>query len=242
VSDIVISEARGVRHLHFGSHWVQGAMRIARPWALEIEYTRQLMTPLLYRDPARWPASVLQVGLGAGSVTRFLLRHRPRARLTVVEILPEVVAAARRYFRLPDDPARLVIEIGDGHDYLAVTRRRFDLVIVDGFDGDGRAGMLDTLPFHLNCRARLSRGGLAAYNLIDRGRGVKAAIRRLREAFEDRVLVLPRCEAGNTVVLAGAGAAPRASSPALHEAALALRRETGLDLTPVVAGLATARE
>ncbi|HEX4943762.1 MAG TPA: spermidine synthase, partial [Usitatibacteraceae bacterium] len=34
MTSIVISEERGVRHLHFGSTWVQGAMRIARPWSL----------------------------------------------------------------------------------------------------------------------------------------------------------------------------------------------------------------
>ncbi len=40
---IEISEERGVRYLHFGSHWIQGAMRVARPWALELEYTRDMM-------------------------------------------------------------------------------------------------------------------------------------------------------------------------------------------------------
>jgi spermidine synthase len=40
MASIEISEERGVRYLHFGSPWVQGAMRIARPWALELEYTR----------------------------------------------------------------------------------------------------------------------------------------------------------------------------------------------------------
>ena len=39
---IDISEADGVRYLHFGSEWVQGAMRVARPWSLELAYTRDL--------------------------------------------------------------------------------------------------------------------------------------------------------------------------------------------------------
>ena len=34
---IEVSEEKGVRYLHFGSDFVQGAMRIARPWALELE-------------------------------------------------------------------------------------------------------------------------------------------------------------------------------------------------------------
>ncbi len=241
VSRIVISEARGVRQLHFGSPWVQGAMRIARPWSLEIEYTRQMMAALVLRPGAGWPARVLQVGLGAASVTRFLHRHRPDARIDVVEILPEVVAAARQYFRLPDDPARLRITIGDGHDHLARTRARYDFIIVDGFDGEGRAGMLDTPAFYLNCRARLARSGLAAFNLLDRGRGATAAIGRIGKAFDGHALVLPECAAGNTVVIAGESAPVRGPVEALGDSARELRKRTGLDLLPVVEALILTR-
>ncbi len=101
---ITIREERGVRYLHFGSEWVQGAMRIARPASLELEYTRELMFPLLLRPAPAWPATVLQIGLGSASITRFLRKHRPGARITVVEISHEVVAAARQFFKLPDDP------------------------------------------------------------------------------------------------------------------------------------------
>src|SRR5687767_9269282 len=139
---IEVSERKGVRYLHFGSHWIQGAMRIARPWALELEYTRDMMMPLVFRPERDWPASVLQIGLGAASLTRFLYRHRPAARLTVVELVPEVVAAARQFFKLPEDPARLRIEIAEGHDYITARRQRYDLILVDGFDAKGRPGML----------------------------------------------------------------------------------------------------
>lgn len=237
MTSIVISEERGVRHLHFGSHWVQGAMRIARPWSLEIEYTRQMMTPLLLGARRAWPATVLQVGLGAASITRFLHRHRPQSRITVVEILPEVVAAARQFFKLPEDSDRLRIEIGDGHDYLVATKRRFDFIVVDGFDDKGRSGMLDTAPFYLNCRARLTRMGMLAINLLDHLGNVSASIERIRDAFDGQVLTLPRCKAGNTVVLAGTGAQVRGSFEARHASALALKRETGLDLLPIVASL-----
>jgi len=46
---IDISEEAGVRTLHFGSDWIQGAMRIARPWNLELEYTREMMASLLLK-------------------------------------------------------------------------------------------------------------------------------------------------------------------------------------------------
>ncbi len=43
---IDVREEAGVRTLHFGSDWIQGAMRIARPWNLELDYTREMMVSL----------------------------------------------------------------------------------------------------------------------------------------------------------------------------------------------------
>ena len=238
MSSIEISEERGVRYLHFGSPWVQGAMRIARPWSLELEYTREMMMALCLRAEPQWPASVLQVGLGCASITKFLYRYRPDAKITVVEIEPRVVAAAREFFKLPEDCARLRVEIGDGHDYLAACDREFDLIAVDGFDDKGRSGMLDTLPFYLNCRRRLGRRGLMAANLLDRRRGVTASVERIRAAFDGRVLALPSCEAGNTVALAAAGDAIAESFAELRAAAQTLRADTGLNLLSTIARLA----
>ena len=225
-----------MRFLHFGSPLVQGAMRIARPDALELEYTRQMMLPLLLRD-ARWPASVLQLGLGSASLTRFLIRHRPEARITAVEIRAEVVQAARQFFRLPADSARLRVVVGDGHEYLAAARRRFDLLLVDAFDERGRSGMLDTRPFYANCAERLSARGLAAFNLLTRTRGAAPAVARIRDAFAGRALALPITEAGNLVVIAGGGVPPEESAGELRAAAAALKAETGLDLRATVAKL-----
>ena len=142
-----ISEEAGVRTLHFGSDWVQGAMRIARPWSLELAYTREMMAGLLLRDSRTWPRNALLVGLGAGSLAKFLYRHCPDCRITVVEINPQVEFVARQFFKLPDDPQRLNVVIGCGADYMLAGDSRFDAILVDGFDADARAGALDTLPF-----------------------------------------------------------------------------------------------
>ena len=111
---IEVREEDGVRTLHFGSHWIQGAMRVARPYALELEYTREMLFPLLLRKDSGWPRRVLQIGLGAASLVKFLHRHRPQAMQTIVEIDPAVVQAARQFFKLPDDRDHLAIEVGDG--------------------------------------------------------------------------------------------------------------------------------
>jgi spermidine synthase len=236
MASIRISEEAGVRYLHFGSRWIQGAMRVARPFSLELDYTRDMMFPLLLSQRP-WPRTCLQIGLGAGSLTKFLHRHRPSCRLKIVEIEPEVATAAWHYFKLPDASDRLDVEIADGHEFIARSTRRYDLIQVDGFDSRARAGMLDSLPFYLNARSRLQPGGWFVTNLLRRRHDTGPSMARLVQAFDGRVLALPRCEGGNTVVCARADGDFNADFDTLRERAHALKAETGLNLLPRVAAL-----
>ena len=145
-----------------------------------------------------------------------------------------MVAAARQFFRLPDDP-RVHVELGEAHDYLAGTGQRFDLIVVDAFDDKGRSGMVDSVPFYMNCRDRLRRHGIASFNFLARSRGAAPAIARIREAFGDRAWVLPQTEAGNIVVLGGIAPPARNQLDELRAAALRLKEQTGLDLAGTVA-------
>ncbi len=236
-SSIEVSEEDGVRYLHFGSHWIQGAMRIARPWSLELEYTREMMLPLLLRTGAHWPRSVLSIGLGAASLTRFLYKYRPRAVQTVIEIDPAVITVAQQAFKLPPEGARLRIEINDGVDYMIASDRQFDLILVDGFDAHGRAGALDTLPFYCNAQARLSDRGLMVVNMLSRNQASRATTERIRAAFSGRVLALPACASGNVIALAAAGQPIVMAYADVVKAAKRLRKETSLNLLPTVARL-----
>jgi spermidine synthase len=234
MSSIEVSEEEGVRYLHFGTHWIQGAMRIARPWSLVLEYTRDMMYPLLLAPDAAWPRSVLVIGLGAASIPRFLYRHFPRAAQTIVECDPKVVDVARASFRLPEERPRFRIEIGDGADYVIASDRRFDWIIVDGFDGHGRPGTLDTLPFYCNCVARLADRGVVSLNLLTWRHGLRGGLARLTAAFGKHLNALPPCESGNVVAVASGGAAVTATREALKDAAARLKAKTRLDLAPLV--------
>ena len=241
MSTIRINEEAGVRYLQFDSHWIQGAMRLARPWSLELDYTREMMMALLMRPDRRWPRSVLQVGLGAASITKFLHRNLTKAKLDVVEIDPEVVLNAWQFFRLPQESARLNIEIGDGYRYMATSRKRFDLILIDGFDAKGRAGKLHSLPFYRLCRARLAGGGMMVTNLLSRQTRAKPNADPIHNAFDGRVLVLPPCDA-NTVVVAKVGKPIRLSFDKLRAAAQGFRVRTGLNLLPTIARLIECRD
>lgn len=235
---IHVSEEAGVRFLHFSSSWIQGAMRIARPWNLELEYTREMMASLLLRNA---PRKVLLIGLGAASLTKFLYRHYPLAHLTVVEIEPDVVSAARHFFKLPEDPRRVNIVIGDGAEYVRSNDKRFDLILVDGFDEDGSPGELDTQLFFQDCRTRLSNDGVLAVNLLGSSLGFDNSIARISKAFDDRALVFPSCESGNAIALAAAGNPIEISLDDMKENALELKETTGLNLLPTLTRLAKAR-
>jgi spermidine synthase len=236
-----ISEASGVRTLHFGSDWIQGAMRIARPYALELDYTREMMVPLLLQ-PAPWPRKVLIIGLGAASVLKFLWRHRPQSKFTVIEIDPLVVGMARQFFKLPDDPARINIKTGDGADFVIASKQSFDLILVDGFDAEARAGRLDTVPFYLDCKARLADEGLLCLNLLSRRKDFSKSVARLQESFDGHAIAFPSCDSGNAIALASADAVPPA--PTFEELKLAageLKATSGLNLMPTLARLAESR-
>ncbi|MBI3094472.1 MAG: fused MFS/spermidine synthase [Rhodocyclales bacterium] len=215
-------------------------MRIARPFALELDYTREMMVPLLLHG-ADWPRKVLQIGLGAASVTKFLYRHRPQAKLTVIEIEPRVEAAARQFFKLPEDGQRIDIRFGDGADFVIESRQRYDLILVDGFDADARTGRLDTLPFYLDCRSRLADDGLLCVNLLSRRKDFGKSVKRLEEAFAGRAIAFPSCDSGNAIALGAVGGSPAPTLEELKAAAQQLKRDSGLNLLPTLARLAQSR-
>lgn len=232
-----ISEDGGVRNLHFGSDWIQGSMRIARPWSLELAYTREMMAGLLMRRLEHWPRSALLVGLGAGSLAKFIYRNLPDCRITVVEINPQVEFIARHYFKLPDDPRRLDVVIGCGADYMLGGDRRFDMILIDGYDPEAKAGVLDTEPFYQACRARLTDKGLCSINLLGRNKGFSGSVERIRSAFDNRVAVFPSCDSGNTIAFATGGEPLDVSLDELRIRAMQLKKDSRLDLLPTISRL-----
>jgi spermidine synthase len=232
---IETSEEAGVRFLHFGSEWVQGAMRVARPYSLELEYTREMMACLLLRTDGDWPKRVLQIGLGAASLTKFWYRYRPNTVQTIIEVNPAVVAMAYQAFKLPQNDARIDIQVADGVAWMREARReKFDCIMVDGYDHNARFGAMGTEAFYRDCRTRLSRQGVLVLNLFGRTHGYQRQIDNLCAAFDDRVLALSPIDednhGGNAIVFAVVGERLTLDTPSLHAEAARLQAETGIKL------------
>ena len=205
---VTLSEEDGVRYLHFGTPWVQGAMRIARPWQLELAYQQQMMACALFI--AR-PERIVQLGLGAAALTKFCYRNLPAAQISAVEISPQVIDTARRSFALPPDDERLEVVQADAREYLGDRRRagRTDWLQVDLYDAAARGPVFDDAEFYELCRRVLRRPGVACFNLF--GSRFDPSFRAISNTFDDRVLVLPAVDEGNHVVFGFNG--PRLDEP-----------------------------
>ncbi|GAB1580018.1 spermidine synthase [Bordetella petrii] len=209
-----LSEADGIRYLHFGTEWIQGAMRIKAPAELVLEYTAQMMAWLLFLEPPREDdASIGLLGLGAGSLARFCLKHT-RSPLVAVEWNPQVTAVCQMFFRLPAT-ARLAVRHQDAAAWVADPRNagRCPVLMVDLYDASARGPVRDSVAFYRDCRRVLGEVGVLSVNLFGRHESFGRNIDNLRAAFDDRIVLLPEIDAGNQIVLAFTGP-PLAITPA----------------------------
>ena len=198
-ASVELSEQDGVRFLHLGSKLVQSAMRLSRPHDLEIAYTRCMMAFLLF-NPA--PKDVLMVGLGGGSLAKFIVRHLPETRLTVVEISWQVVAAARSFFCLPAEGERFRIVVADGVEYVANLAPSCDLMLCDGYEDGALPKALASQGFYDAAAAALRARGMMVTNLLGRDRRLKGYIERIDGSFKGGLLRLEDEEDGNLIVIA----------------------------------------
>ncbi|MEO8311125.1 MAG: spermidine synthase [Caldimonas sp.] len=203
--EVTISESAGVRYLHLGTPWVQGAMRIDEPLEIELEYVRRMMVWMLARDGAAFAgAHAVQLGLGAGAITRFCSK-RLKMRTTAVELNWRVIDVCRQWFRLPASaPGFEVLEM-NAQRFVDDARRRgtVDALCVDLYDHEAASPVLDSAAFYRACFDLLADGGAMTVNLFGRDASFETSTKRIVAAFgRDAVLTVQPTKEGNTVVLA----------------------------------------
>lgn len=231
-----------MRFLHFGTEWVQGAMRLRKPDAIELEYAQQMMAWALFVDA---PQAIAQLGLGAASLTKFCHRQFADARVVAVELNPAVIVAARTMFGLPDDDARLAVVEGDAEAFVIdeANDHAFDALQVDLYDATARGPVLESIAFYARCRACLREPGVLTVNLFGAHASFTRNMKSLSAAFDGRVIALPEVHEGNRVAIAFAGPPIDVAWTALRERAALVARRLKLPASTWVDGLhATAGE
>lgn len=196
---VTLSEQDGVRYLHFGTEWVQGAMRIRKPDWPELEYAQQMLAWMLFIDA---PRAICQLGLGAAALTKFCYRQFPGARVTAVELNPSVIAICESMFKLPPNDERLSVLEMDALEFVEdpANHGAFDVLQTDLYDATARGPVLDTPEFYMACAACLAPGGMMTVNLFGDHPSFARNIKAMKHAF-GQVICLPEVHEGNVVAL-----------------------------------------
>lgn len=227
---IEIVDKNGERALHFGSHSRQSSMLINEPNRLHSLYARAMMALLLFNDK---PQDVLMIGLGGGTIAKFMLHQFADCRLKVVEYRSGVLKVARSHFGLPFDP-RLKIKIGCGAQHVLQQSRShselYDLAMIDAYDHAGMAPEVSSELFFDNCRTLMTKTGLLVINLWGTDKDLfKQVSWNLGRVFGWRILFLPVRTRGNIIGFAFAEGFPKLGMKDLIEKAQQLEQQYQLE-------------
>lgn len=128
----------------------------------EFFYHEMLVHPALHCHPQ--PEKILIIGGGDGGALREVLKH-PVKRALMVEIDERVVAVAKKFFPWLEpalkDP-RSEILFADGQDFIAQTKEKFDIILVDSSEPIGPSEVLHRREFFEQLKKILRPKGIIA--------------------------------------------------------------------------------
>ena len=203
--EVSVSDDGEVRHLHLGTPWIQGSMRVAEPFEIELQYVQRMMAWLLFVEPASvTKRHAMQLGLGAGAITKFCYK-KLRLCTTAIELNPQVLAVCRQWFKLPPDGPKLRVVLADAAEEIRnpMWQGTVDALAVDLYDHEAAAPVLDSPDFYADCRALLTEDGCMTVNLFGRASSFERSLQSMASAFgEDALWAFKPTREGNTVVLA----------------------------------------
>lgn len=208
---VEVTEMDGVRSLHLGSPTIQSSMKVKDPYALVLAYSWGMLCSLLFKPQIKHN---LLIGLGGGSIAKYLWKYCASITQTVVELNPQVIQVARSHFFVPDDDAHITILEGDGLAYIEAHPGCCDVLMMDAFGSNGLPPDFCTQAFFDDCANTIHPDGLFAINLWGSDKYFDIYLQRMSHAFNQRVLTLPTGKPGNIIVF---GFNPELHIPTLAE-------------------------
>jgi spermidine synthase len=143
---------------------------------------------------------MLTIGLGGGSVAKYVYVNCPEIAGKVVDINPRIIQVARNQFHVPDNDERFEVIEGDGLAYLAEHSDAADVLLIDAFDRNGIPPDFCSQDFFDQCAATLKQDAVFVINLWGSDKNFDLYLRRIEQSFDERVLVLPTGKPGNIAV------------------------------------------
>ncbi len=232
--DVAVSEQDGLRSLHLGDNMTQSTMRIAAPNDLELIYTQCMMSFLLFRPV---PDNILIIGLGGGSLVKFIYHQMPQTKITAIELNQQVITVAQKFFELPKEDERFEVILADGGTYITNNPPGADIVIVDGFDDDCQIPSLCSEDFYNQARQVLNKDGVLIVNLLSRDKYLNKYLRRIESCFNGHVTAMLSEVRGNLIVFAFKNSPSKLAWKTLRNHAKTLEKEYALPFPDFVTKL-----
>lgn len=206
---IEVVEQQGIiRSLHFGNMTQQSSMLLCNPFFLIHKYAQAMLTPLLWINPAR----VLVLGLGSGSIVKYLYNYHTDIHIDAIELRSRVIDIASEYFLLPGPDNRLNIINESAHDWLKINKNiemKYDLIIVDMFltTESGDDVTVDVSSSFDNIYKMLSKDGVVVFNHLAVNNDKYPGIDSLKNVFDKQMYSID-IESINSILLASGSDIP----------------------------------
>lgn len=230
-SIVDVTEMGGVRSLHLGSDTIQSSMKVKDPYALVLAYSWGMMSYMLFSPKAK---TVTLIGLGGGSIAKYLWKYCPHIQQTVIELNPQVISIARSHFYTPDNDERLNIIEGDGLAFIQQNPGVCDVLMMDAFGSNGLPPDFCTQTFFDECEEALTPDGLLAINLWGSDKNFDIYMQRMEQSFSQRVLMMPTGKPGNIIVFGFKSQLPIPNLKSLRQRAQVAMQEHAIDFLDLI--------
>lgn len=195
---IIIRKDNNLVSMTFGHNtriYTESVKDITDEFALPVTYTRYMTIAMAYPEN---PAKVVEIGSGGGRTSAYLSQSIKDTNVTTVELDPEVLRLANKYFGLQETENLKIVE-QDGRIYLTRNKEKHDIIIVDAYRGPFVPFHLLTKQFYELSAKRLNEGGVMVQNIEPSTMLFDAAIATISDVFDHVDLYEAR---GNIVVIA----------------------------------------
>lgn len=224
---IMITERGSVRTMYFvveGTRYIESRWDMDHPNSLDLDYSRTMMAGFLL-NPA--PKRFMMMGLGGGQISNYLFERFPELEIDAVDIDPEVVRLARKYFGVPKDP-RYRTHVGDGRLFIENAAEPWDQIMLDAFRGVFVPYHLKTREAYQACLDKLTPGGVVVANLHNLTRMYPHDRQTLAAVFPQRYSFVS--ESGNQTTFVASASQTRVSTYTLRQHARQVAERFDFDL------------
>jgi len=166
---LFVTEDDRYRWLRADNIWHTQMLR-ADPHGRGLPYSNYIDLAFLFNPNIR---SVLVIGLGGGTVPKRFVRDYPSVKVDAVEVDPDVVTMAARYFEVKPGP-RLAIHTSDGRMFLRKSKQKWDLILLDAYYADTVPFFLTTKEFFKIVHDHLTPNGVFVNNVVGQLSGPKS--------------------------------------------------------------------